>query len=75
VAPWPREEIPLSRDERLAFQTDLKKLGFDPGALDGVMGRQGRSALRAWQKARGLAPDGFATEALLERIERELAGR
>jgi len=39
------------------------------------MGRQGRAALRAYQKARGLVPDGFATENLLERTERELAAR
>jgi membrane-bound lytic murein transglycosylase B len=75
MAAWPRDEMPLTRDERLALQADLKKLGFDPGALDGVMGRQGRAALRAFQKARRLIPDGFATENLLERMERELAGR
>ncbi len=75
VAAWPRDELPLSRDERIAFQTDLKKLGFDPGALDGVLGRQGRAALRQYQKAHGLVPDGFASEALLERLERDVAGR
>jgi membrane-bound lytic murein transglycosylase B len=75
MAAWPRDEMPLSRDERLALQTELMKLGFDPGALDGVMGRQGRTALRAYQKARGLVPDGFPTETLLERMERELAAR
>jgi membrane-bound lytic murein transglycosylase B len=75
MAAWPRDAIPLSRSERLAFQTDLKRLGFDPGALDAVMGRQARAALRAWQKAQGLVPDGFATEQLLESMERELAAK
>ncbi|MGH6878145.1 MAG: lytic murein transglycosylase [Rhizomicrobium sp.] len=74
MAAWPRDEDPLSRPEQLALQTDLQRLGFDPGALDGILGRQGRAALRAWQKARGLVPDGFATEAVLEQMERETAG-
>jgi membrane-bound lytic murein transglycosylase B len=71
MAPWPRDETPLSRPEQLALQTDLQKLGFDPGPLDGVLGREGRAALRLWQKARGLIPDGFATESVLQQIERE----
>ena len=75
MASWPRDEAPLSRLEQLALQTDLQKLGFDPGALDGVWGRQGRAALRAWQKSRGLIPDGFATETVLQQIARELAGQ
>ena len=75
VATWPLDELPLSRDERLAFQMDLKKLGFDPGTLDGVLGRQGRAALRQYQKARGLAPDGYATESLLTRLQGELVSR
>lgn len=75
MAPWPRDEMPLSRPEQLALQTDLQRMGFDPGPLDGVLGRQGRAALRAWQKSRGLIPDGFATEIVLQQIERELSGQ
>jgi membrane-bound lytic murein transglycosylase B len=69
LAGWPRDEVPLSRPEQLALQTDLQRLGFDPGPLDGILGRQGRTALRAWQKSKGLIPDGFATESLLREIE------
>ena len=68
---WPREERSLSRAERLRFQTDLKALGFDPGATDGVLGRRSRSALRDYQKAHGLPADGFATAALLARLDAE----
>jgi membrane-bound lytic murein transglycosylase B len=75
VASWPRDEIPLSRDERVAFQADLKKLGFDPGDLDGVLGHKARAALRAYQKSRGVAPDGFATENLLEHMERDIVAK
>ena len=74
LASWPREERPLTRDERIAFQVDLRKLGYDAGDPDGVIGRKGRTALRAYQKARNIPADGFATQALLERIERELVG-
>ena len=75
VAPWPRQEMPLTRDERIAFQVDLKKLGYDPGDPDGVLGHKVRNAIRAFQKAHGLAADGFATEDLLTRLEREIAAK
>jgi membrane-bound lytic murein transglycosylase B len=71
VASWPRGERALSRAERIQFQTDLKALGFDPGAPDGVLGRNSRAALRQYQKARGLTADGFPTAALLAKLEAE----
>lgn len=64
-ASWPRDEQPLSRDERLAFQNALLKLGFDPGKIDGVLGRGVKAALRLYQKAHGLPADGFPTLGLL----------
>lgn len=72
AAAWPTDAVPLSRPEQLALQGDLLHLGFDPGPLDGILGRQGRAALRAWQTSRGLVADGFADEAVLQQIEREL---
>jgi len=70
---WPRDERPLSRNERVAFQQYLARLGFDPGAPDGVLGRRTRNALRQYQVARGLPGDGFATAALLARLETDAA--
>jgi len=67
-ASWPRDEIPLTRDERLAFQTYLTKLGYDIGTIDGVLGRKARAALRTWQQRHGIAADGFPTEDLLTRV-------
>ncbi len=67
-ASWPRDEQPLTRDERIAFQTYLTKLGYDIGTIDGVLGRKARAALRAWQKMHGIAADGFPTEDLLTRV-------
>jgi membrane-bound lytic murein transglycosylase B len=67
-ASWPRDEQPLTRDERMAFQTYLTKLGYDIGTIDGVLGHKARAALRIWQKAHGIAADGFPTEDLLTRV-------
>ena len=72
-ATWPREEQPLSRDERLAFQTALLKLGFDPGKIDGVLGRGVKAALRQYQRAHGMPADGFPTLGLLGVILTEVA--
>ncbi len=45
AAAWPRDEQPLSSDERIAFQNALVKLGFPPGKIDGVLGRGVKAAL------------------------------
>ena len=73
VASWPRDEQPLAPDERLAFQSTLKGLGYDPGAIDGILGHGTRAALRAWQKSHGLAADGFPTKAVLAQMMEEAA--
>jgi membrane-bound lytic murein transglycosylase B len=66
---WPRDERPLSRDERVRFQQELAAAGFDPGPADGILGRGTRAALRQYQKAQGLPADGFATADLLQRLD------
>jgi membrane-bound lytic murein transglycosylase B len=65
LASWPRDEQPLSHDERIAFQNALVKLGFDPGKIDGVLGRAVKSALRLYQKTHNIPADGFPTMGLL----------
>ncbi len=67
VAAWP-DEAPLSRDQRLGAQRALTAAGFDPGGIDGVVGAGTRRALRAWQQANGLIPDGHLTAALADRL-------
>jgi membrane-bound lytic murein transglycosylase B len=68
---WPRDERALARSERLRLQSELTALGFDAGTPDGVIGRKSRAAIRLYQKARGLAADGFASAALLARLDGE----
>jgi membrane-bound lytic murein transglycosylase B len=65
VANWPRNERPLSHDERIQFQTALKALGYDPGNADGILGRKTRAALKQYQKAKNLPADSFPTASLL----------
>jgi membrane-bound lytic murein transglycosylase B len=70
-ASWPVDELPLDHSSSTALQDSLTALGFDTGGSDGVLGRQSRAAIRAYQKARGLPADGFATPELLTRILNE----
>ena len=42
------------------LQRKLKKLGFNPGRLDGVFGKKTRAALIRFQKSSGLFADGIA---------------
>src|SRR5262249_44712908 len=42
----------------LGLQKALKKLGFDPGNLDGIMGPLTKAAIKQFQRASGLAADG-----------------
>lgn len=68
LAAWPRDLRPLTRSERIALQDGLAKLGFDIGKSDAMIGGKSRAAMRVFQKAHGLAADGYATPDLLSRI-------
>jgi membrane-bound lytic murein transglycosylase B len=70
-APWPRGEKPLSRADRLRFQTDLAALGYDSGQLDGLLGRKTRVALRQYQLAHGLPADAYPTAAMLALLDND----
>jgi membrane-bound lytic murein transglycosylase B len=67
VAPR-REEEPLRRDEVLALQAGLHRLGYLNGDADGVVGASTRQAVRAFQRARGLPADGYASRSLIKRV-------
>jgi lytic murein transglycosylase len=69
---WPYGQ-PLSLADRIGAQKGLIALGYNPGATDGVIGVNTRVAIRAWQKAKGLAPDGYLTPALSAQIQADAA--
>ena len=47
-----------SRPTMRYIQIALKNAGYNPGSIDGRMGRQTRDAIKAFQKANNLAVDG-----------------
>jgi len=65
---WPRHERVLSRSERYELQQLLAQQGYDIGEPDGRLGPKSRNALRAFQAAAGIVPDGFASATILDRL-------
>ena len=47
-----------SRPSVRQIQTALRNAGYNPGVIDGRMGRQTRDAIRAFQRANNLSVDG-----------------
>jgi membrane-bound lytic murein transglycosylase B len=68
IANWPREDVPLARAEREELQARLQARGFNPGPVDGIIGKATRDAVRAFQRSAGLPADGHSSKALLERL-------
>ena len=64
---WPHE-VALTLDQRMAAQTALTRLGFDPGTADGMIGFGTRKALRAWQRREGLPADGYLSPQMVQRL-------
>ena len=68
VQSWPREERALTIAERTELQQLLARRGFDVGEPDGLLGPRTRIAIRNFQVATGLIPDGFASSVVLDRL-------
>ncbi len=75
LAARPALDEPLTRAQVEEMQGLLAALGFDAGAPDGVVGSQTRAALRGYQRAAKVPPDGYPTPELLASIRRSAAGR
>ncbi|VUD74797.1 hypothetical protein MET9862_05430 [Methylobacterium symbioticum] len=58
----------LTTPERREVQALLAGRGHPVGAVDGKVGPRTRAAIRAYQAATGLPPDGYADAALLEHL-------
>jgi lytic murein transglycosylase len=69
---WPLDNPPLGRTGTTEIQTLLLGLGFDIGDVDGQAGPRTRAALQAYQKARGIAPDGYVSVQALELVRAEV---
>ncbi|MFN3936528.1 MAG: lytic murein transglycosylase [Gemmobacter sp.] len=65
---WPRTDRPLTDGERREIQQRLAQAGFYSGEIDGLIGGGTMDAIRAWQTSIGIKPDGWATEAVLNRL-------
>jgi lytic murein transglycosylase len=69
LAPWPRDERALSFEERVALQKRLTAAGFDTGGIDAKMGPKTVAAIKTFQKARGMVPDGFPSLSVLQALQ------
>jgi len=68
VAQWPVHDRPLTATQIQRLQVKLEKMGYDVGKVDGKIGDALRSAVCAYQERNGLAPDGYASQALFSRV-------
>jgi lytic murein transglycosylase len=69
VQAWPRDERVLSSAERYELQSLLIQRGFDIGGEpNGRINAKSRGAIKSFQVASGLLPDGFASADLLTRL-------
>lgn len=67
-AGWPREDRALLFSERKELQERLTRAGFDTRGVDGRIGTNTIAAIRAFQRASGLVPDGYASVEILKRL-------
>lgn len=51
-----------------SIQQDLKRLGFDPGPVDGVDGGKTKAAIKRYEESAGLPVTGNATPLLADRL-------
>lgn len=66
--PWPTDITLLTQQQVKDLQTALNKLGYNAGAVDGVIGRGTRGALQKFQKDKSFIADGFPTTDMLEKV-------
>lgn len=68
----PNSERGISHAEGIELQERLTALGFDTDGTDGVVGPNSRAAIRKFQSAKGLEPDGYPSLELLESVRQGL---
>lgn len=65
---WPKDDMPLTRTERIELQSRLSARNYDAGAPDGIIGANTRKAIRSAQQTLGWPADGYPTHKLLEAL-------
>ena len=65
---WPKDDLPLSRSERIELQELLNASGHEAGNADGIIGANTRKAIRTAQQQRGWPADGYPTHRLLDSL-------
>lgn len=65
---WPEGERSLKRDEAKELQSLLTARGFSTGGVDGRIGSMTKAAIRDYQLATGIAPDGYPSVDLLRKL-------
>ncbi|WP_300528209.1 lytic murein transglycosylase [Maricaulis sp.] len=68
VGDWPEGDVPLTRSQTREVQAALNAAGHNAGTPDGIAGPNTRRALRAFQRANGMAPDGYLGSAMYEAV-------
>ncbi|MFG0767896.1 lytic murein transglycosylase [Pseudomonas sp. TYF_15] len=68
---WPKDDMPLSRSERMELQHLLNSRGHDAGNADGIIGANTRKAIRNAQQGLGWPADGYPTHKLLENLRQQ----
>ncbi len=69
---WATKEQKANSAATVRVQAGLAKLGYNPGPIDGVKGRQTTRAIRNYQRDNGLLVDGRASYELAQHIDRKL---
>jgi len=67
-SPRPELEEPLSIAQVRQLQSLLQKEGFDPGAVDGIIGSGTSNAIKAYQRSINQPADGYPTTELLQQL-------
>nr|WP_319526907.1 lytic murein transglycosylase [Pseudomonas laurentiana] len=70
---WPKDDLPLSRSERMELQNLLSARNYDAGSADGIIGANTRKAIRSAQQALGWPADGYPTHKLLDSLRNQQA--
>ena len=68
---WPKDDLPLSRSERIELQNLLSARNYDAGTADGIIGANTRKAIRSAQQSFGWPADGYPTHKLLESLRNQ----